>query len=305
MRNKLFNAIIWTIILSVPQIAYGQPNAWETLIRNGDQAVSRKLYAEGERAFRDALALAQKFVERDPRRAATLITLADILNLQGKRDEAEALARQSLEALEKATAGPISADTSEAFYRTDASVMILDKAASIFVSLKKYSEAEPLYKRAISLREEWAKTDATPPAGNKDFLQFLAQATTNAQVKLADAYQNLAALYLTERRFDEAQTLYITSSKALEAEFGRAAPPFAASQSRLATLYALQGKYEKAAPLYARAVTVFEKTNWLDKAEAAITFENYVLLLRKTGRETEAARMLENARAIRARLQTN
>jgi tetratricopeptide (TPR) repeat protein len=183
--------------------------------------------------------------------------------------------------------------------------MILDKAAGIFVSLRKYREAEPLYKRAISLREEWAKDPTTPPEGNKDFLQFLVQATTSARVKLADAYQNLAALYLTERRFDEAEPLSIKSSKALESEFGADAPPFAASQSRLATLYALQGKYEKAEPLYAHAVSVFEKSNWLDKAEAAITFENYSLLLRKTGREPEAARMFEKARAIRARLQRN
>ncbi len=127
------------LLLAAPDIVVGQGEAWQTLIKNGDQAVSRKLFADGERAFHDALTLTLKLGEGDPRRALTLIKLADISNQQGKLDEAASFAHQSLAALEKATVGPRPADPSEAFYRSDVSVMILDKAASIFVSLRKYT----------------------------------------------------------------------------------------------------------------------------------------------------------------------
>lgn len=303
MRHHFSLLLIITCIgFCLPAMA--QNASWETYNQAGDNAIAKKQYMEAEEAYRVALKLSEKFKEKDPRTALSLIKLAESLNHQQKREEAEALVNRALAALEKAVAGSKAKDLSEEYYKRETSAMILNKAADILVANQKYSEAEPIYKRVIELREEGAKTKESPKS-NEDFLRFLSQAVTNAQATLADAYDKLATLYFTQRRFEEAELFYVKALKSVEMEFGAEQPATAVSLSRLATLYAVQSRYEKAEPLYSRAVSIFEKSNWMDKPEAARTLENYSVLLRKTGREAEATVILEKAKAIHLQLQRN
>jgi tetratricopeptide (TPR) repeat protein len=300
MKHRLPGLLIGVVCLCFS--AAGQSSSWESHMDAGDNAFSAKHYSDAEQAFREALKLAEKFKSDDPRLAVNLIKLAESFNNQSKREEAEAAAKRSLVALDKAMRAPNASDLQQQFYKAETSAMILDKAATIFVEHKKYSEAEPIYKRLIAIRDEFGRINRSPK-GNEEFLKFMVQMVTDAEGKTADACDKLANLYLVQRKLEEAEPLYQRSLKIRESRGGADKPPAAISLSNLATLYAVQGKFDKAEPLYARAASIFEQSNLLDKPEVATAFENYSLLLRKTGREAEAARMLEKARAVRAKVQ--
>jgi tetratricopeptide (TPR) repeat protein len=305
MNNKfttLFLVFLGLLFLRFNNSAFGQNDTWQTAIQGGDRSMAQKQYADAERAYREAAKLSEKFKDRDPRKAITFIRLAEACNLQAKREEAEVFANRSLASLEKAMKQSKPEDPSEEHFRTETSATILEKAAGIFMANGKYPEAERFCKRLIETREDAGRIN-TFPKGNEDYLKLLAQMTTNAQAKVADAYDKLAELYFVQHRFEDAETLYAKSLKVREIAYGEGEPPAALSLSNLATLYAAQDKFEKAEPLYAQAVRIFQQTNWTDRPEVASTLENYSLLLRKTGREVEAAAMLEKARAIRAKLQ--
>lgn len=302
MRHKSPVLLIGILSLCLHVSAAGQSDSWETNIQTGDNAIAQKRYADAEQAYREALKAAEKFKEKDPRLAVNLIKLAESLNLQAKREEAEALANRAIVALDKALKDSKSKDSEKEYYKTESSVTILNKAAGIFVANKKPAEAEPLYKRVVALREEAAPKKETPKS-NEDFMKVLAQNVTHAQSKLADAYDTLATFYLNQSKFEEAEPLYLKAVKAIEAEYGAGHPMAALSLSRLATFYAMQGKHDKAEPLYLRAIKIFEESDWMDRPQVANTFENYSRLLTKTGRETEAAAMLEKAKAIRMKIQ--
>lgn len=281
--------------------AFGQRDSWGEYIRAGDSAAADARPADAESAYREALKLSEKFKSKDPRRAVSLIKLAECLNSQSKTEEAEILANRSISALDAAIRGSKPKDPAEEYYQTESTVKILNQAAGIFLANRKYPEAESIYKRVIAIREEGARTNKSPK-GNEDFLRVIGQVLTQAQAKVADSYNQLARLYFVQERFEEAELLYGKSIKILEAQYGGEKPPVAASLSNLAAVYAARGKYELAEGLFARAVKIYEQSNWLDKPEVATAFENYALLLEKTGRPAEASRMLERAREVRAKL---
>ena len=302
MNYKLLVLLIGILYLCFNISAFGQKKFFETYIQTGDNAMTQKQYGEAEQAYSEALKLAEKFKEKDPRKSSTLIKLAESMSYQSKRDEAEALADRALAALDTAVKASKSKDPKERFYMLETSVLILDKAATIFVAGQKNANAEIIYKKVIALREEALQPKETPKS-NEDFLLVLAQGLSRGRAKLAEAYDKLASIYFRQRRFEEAELLFVKALKAWESEYGADKPLVAIGMSRLATVYAMQGKYDKAEPLYSRAISIFEKTNWLDRTEAATAFENYALLLKLTGREAEAATKLEKAKEIRSKIQ--
>ncbi len=85
--------------------------------------------------------------------------------------------------------------------------------------------------------------------------------------------------------------------KALGAEH----PDVAQSLNNLAILHSAQGEYAAAAPLFERALRILEKTVGAEHPDFAGTLESYSRLLRKLGRDDEAAAMEARAEASRAR----
>lgn len=280
-------------------LAFGQDGKWDARMQAGNDAFARKQYAEAERAFGEAVKIAERFKENDTRITVGLIRLAEAMNLQSKREEAQNTARRAVVALYKARATEPK-EVAEQLRRTEVSADILERAAAVFEANQNYTEAESTYQKLIAIREDAARSSGS--YGTDDYKKFVGQVLTRARGRVADAYDKLAGLYFSQRRYQEVEPLYQKSIQLREAEFGADSPPAGASLSHLATLYAATGKYDKAEPLFARAIRIFERLNWLNNLEAATTFENYALLLKKTGRETEAAANLAKAGAIRARL---
>jgi hypothetical protein len=73
------------------------------------------------------------------------------------------------------------------------------------------------------------------------------------------------------------------------------------SLNTLALLYVAQARYDRAEPLYMRAVATGEQSLGQDHASLAVLLENYATLLRRTERDTYAFTIQTRARAIRAR----
>ena len=68
--------------------------------------------------------------------------------------------------------------------------------------------------------------------------------------------------------------------------------------NNLAGLYRDQGRAE---PLYKRSLGILEKTLGPEQPNVAQSLENYAALLRKTGRDAEAARMETRAKMMRTK----
>ena len=75
----------------------------------------------------------------------------------------------------------------------------------------------------------------------------------------------------------------------------------AASLNTLAVLYYLQGKYAEAEPLYKRELVLYQKTLGPEHPDMPKVLENMAELYKKTGREDEARKFEERAKAIRSR----
>jgi tetratricopeptide (TPR) repeat protein len=72
----------------------------------------------------------------------------------------------------------------------------------------------------------------------------------------------------------------------------------AQSLNNLALLYAAEGRFADAEPLYSRALSIFSAKH--APADEATTLENYAAMLADAGRADEAAAAEQRARALRA-----
>lgn len=286
------------ILIFVCLSALGQNSAWEASIQAGKDAMAKRQYSEAEKSFREALAAAEKFGEKDARFAGSLLFLAQACDGQAKTDEAEALAANAVDSMNKALKAYKPKKAEQQFEQIDAASALFDKAADIFASHQKYPEAEGLYQKVVQLRESAAKDNPTPK-NNEDFFRFMVQTASDAQGAFASAQEKLGNLYFTEHNFPEAAATYEKAQKIREANSRTDKRVLAQTLTNLATSYAAQGKYAQAEPLYQRALKLFEEANWAEKPETASTMQLYALALKKMGRDEEAKAMLEKVAAIR------
>jgi tetratricopeptide (TPR) repeat protein len=101
----------------------------------------------------------------------------------------------------------------------------------------RYAEAEPLYKRALGIRED--------VLGSK-------------HPDVASSLNYLANLHRAQGRYAEAEPLYQRALALREHVLGPEHPDIAQSLNNLAGLYYVQGHYAKAEPLYQRALALLE-----------------------------------------------
>jgi tetratricopeptide (TPR) repeat protein len=113
----------------------------------------------------------------------------------------------------------------------------LEWLASLYRSQGRYSEAEPLYGRSLSIVEQQLGAD---------------------HPDVAASLNNLAGLYKSQGRYSEAEPLYGRSLSIREQQLGADHPDVANSLNNLAGLYESQGRYSEAEPLYGRAVNLHE-----------------------------------------------
>lgn len=288
-------------LLLLVTAAFAQDADWSRLHSAGNAAMAKHQYSEAESFYREALNIAEKHWKRDARISTSLIRLAESCNAQSKKDDAESLAHRSVASFEEAVKAHKPKNASDELQQAEISAALLDKSGDIFTTNHNYADAETAYQNVIATREKFASETKPAKPGNEDFFRFLAQASTSAQMKIAEADDKLANLYRSEHKFTEAETLYRESEVIREKQYGSDHFETALSLNNLATCYSQDRKYELAEPLYKRVVLILEHSRYKEEPPMATVLENYALLLKRTAREAGAKDMFARASEIRAR----
>jgi tetratricopeptide (TPR) repeat protein len=130
-----------------------------------------------------------------------------------------------------------------------------------------WTQAEPLYQRAIAIGEK---------------------SLGPQHPSLATWLNNLANLYAATGRYAEAEPLYERAMSITERTLGPEHPSLAIRLNNLAGLYQATGRYAEALPLFQRAIAIDEKALGPEHPDVATDLNNLAELYRVTGRYAEA-----------------
>jgi hypothetical protein len=196
---------------------------------------------------------------------------------------------------------------------------LLDKARLYLFARAQYTEAEPLYKQVLALREK-ALGPEHPEVGK--CLNFLAvlygrqgrSVEAEPLYKRALAIQEnalgpehpdvawslnpLGALYGRQGRYAEAELLHKRALAIREKVLGAEHPEVAWSLHDLAALYSRQGQYAKAEPLHQRALAIREKKLGPEHPQVASSLDGLAVLFDRQGRYAEAELLYKRALII-------
>jgi tetratricopeptide (TPR) repeat protein len=118
-------------------------------------------------------------------------------------------------------------------------VRLLNQAGFYLCERGRYTDAKPLYERALAIREK--ALDPEHP-------------------DVATSLNNLAGLYYNQGQYAKAEPLYQRALAIREKALGPEHPDVATSLNDLAGLYEARVQYAKAEPLYQRALAIRERT---------------------------------------------
>jgi CHAT domain-containing protein/tetratricopeptide (TPR) repeat protein len=157
----------------------------------------------------------------------------------------------------------------------------LNDLAVFYFQQGDFPAAEPLFRRALTIREK----------------------TLGADHALTAQSLNNLALVLQERGgYPEAQPLLERALALNEKSRGPDHPEVAAALNNLAALHRLTGNYAKAEPLYQRALAINEKANGAEHSSVAIVLNNLGLTFQQQGDLEKARPLLERSLAIREKI---
>ena len=198
----------------------------------------------------------------------------------------------------------------------------LNNLAVLYDAQGKYGEAEPLYQRALAIREK-ALGSGAPGRGHQPQQPGITLSGPGkvwgggAPVQTGPGHprkgpgagapgrgqslNNLSALYRQQGKHGEVEPLYKRALAIREKALGPEHSHVANSLNNLAALYYAQGKYVEAEPLFKRTLAILEKALGPEHPDVATCLENYAALLKQMGRGAEAEPLEARARAIRAR----
>lgn len=201
---------------------------------------------------------------------------------------------------------------------------LLNKAGYFLYDQAQYSLAEPLFQRALAIREKvlGAEHRETATSLNNlgalyDDLGIYEQAEPLYKRALvirervlgtehsgtATSLNNLALLYKRQGKYEEAEPLYKRALAIDEKVLGAEHPETATDLNNLAELYKAQGKYEEAEPLYKRALAIREKMQGAEHPETATYLNNLAELYKTQGKYKQAESLYKRAIEIREKMQ--
>jgi tetratricopeptide (TPR) repeat protein len=174
--------------------------------------------------------------------------------------------------------GLVSASTPPPKGGNDGAILLLDGCALYrHHVLAAYAEAQPLYERALAIREQVRGPEHPETAINLG---------------------RLARLRRDQGDFDGAQLLYERALAIQEKVLGPEHPDTATALNNLALQFQARGELEMARPLLERALAIREKVQGPDHPETAMTLNNFALLLWGQGDLAGARPLYERALAI-------
>jgi tetratricopeptide (TPR) repeat protein len=136
----------------------------------------------------------------------------------------------------------------------------LNNLAELYQAQGRYDEAEPMFKRALTIGEK--------TLGHPD---------------VATSLNNLALLYQTQGRYNEAEPMLKRSLAMREKTLGPEHPDVALSLNNLAGLYLDMGRYDEAEPMFKRALAINEKALGPEHPNTRVALENLSALNQAQG----------------------
>ncbi|MDF5720227.1 MAG: FxSxx-COOH system tetratricopeptide repeat protein [Rhizonema sp. PD37] len=166
-------------------------------------------------------------------------------------------------------------------FEWETAALLLARVGYYLTERGRYSEAEPLYIKALELRQ---------------------RLLTEEHLDVTTSYHNLARLYRSQGRYSEAEPLYIKALEIWQRLLGQEHPWVAIGYSNLAGLYRSQGRYSEAEPLYVKALELGQRLLGQEHPHVATRYNNLALLYRSQGRYTEAEPLFIKALELSQRL---
>ena len=157
---------------------------------------------------------------------------------------------------------------------------LLNQAGCYFSDRGQYEEAEPLYERALAIREK---------------------ALGAEHPDVANSLNNLASLYNNQRKYEKAEPLLVRALAIREKALGAEHPDVANSLYCLAWHYDQQKKYAQAEPLYQRALSNYEKAVGPEHPLVARLIGHYASSLRSMNKNIGAENLEARASAVHKR----
>lgn len=318
---------------------HDHPEAAKSLNNLAELYKAQKRYEEAEPLLERAVAICERLSGiNHPDVAAPLSNLALLYMELGKYKEGEPLLKRALAIREQAL-GAHHPDTLttrknlETFYRNwnfikqqrktempaDTATTFNNQAVLLYAQ-GKYAEAEPLYQRALAIRERQlgpTHPDTAQTLNNlaelyerlgkyrkakklhQRALAILQQQLGADHLDTANSLNNLAGLYHAQKRYKEAEPLLQQALAIRQSQLGTDHPDTAQTLNNLAALYDSQGKYEEAEVLYQQVLAICEKTLGPTHPDMAFPLSNLAVLYANQRKYSEAEPLLKRALAIR------
>ena len=193
----------------------------------------------------------------------------------------------------------------------------LHRLASLYYAQGKYSDAEPLYLRALEIREQTLNKDLPAIAlsfnslgelyyaqGKYNEAEILYSRALEIREKSNDPHvvsslNNLAVFYMSQGKYNEAELIYLRVIETLEHQFGNNHPFMATVLNNLTNLYIFQGRYEEAETLRLKCLEFEKRILGENHPRIAASLNNLGGLYLAQGRYEEAEPIYVKALAIR------
>jgi tetratricopeptide (TPR) repeat protein/nucleoside phosphorylase len=186
---------------------------------------------------------------------------------------------------------------------------LLHEAGSYFYTVAQYEQAEPLFKRALQIREHVLGTEHPAVAASLNNLALLYQAQGKYEqaepllrhaleiveqaggpedLRVSKSLNNLAAVYKVGRKYEQAESLLWRALQIDERSFGPEHPEVATDLNNLTELYFVQGRYEQAEVLCLRALAIREHLLGPKHPHTISSYNNLALIYHKHGKYQQA-----------------
>jgi tetratricopeptide (TPR) repeat protein len=154
----------------------------------------------------------------------------------------------------------------------------LNNIGYIYYAMGRYIDAEPLFVRALDIREKQLGSD---------------------HPSTASTLYNLARLYEQMGKYRQSEPLYVRSLTIREQQLGADHPDTASSLNNLAGLYRQMGRYDEAEPLYLRSLSICERKLGANHRDTASCLNNVANFYRIKGKYSEAEGLYLRSLTIR------
>ena len=197
---------------------------------------------------------------------------------------------------------------------------MMDTIGNVYQKLGLYTDAEPLLRKALEIREKHLGPESLQVAesliglailneriGKYDKAESLAGLSLEIREKglasdhpdVAESLHSLALINHKQGNFDEAESLYNRALEIRERVLGSNHPDVAETLRNLGILHYMKGQYSDAEPLYKRALTIREKILGPDHPDVGRNLNSLAALYYTLGRYSEAEPLYKRAFEIR------